>query len=452
MNAVYGFASLSHADSEKHARVSLSGILCAFAVLLLGFALQISNGFLNWKALIGVTTSIILSAAALACPRVVLLFPFSKQALIRRTFVVLMVVYLAVGIVGLRFYHPPIDVTIMENDSVHALLHGVDPYERNTTHQDLYTPQQAIYGPGLEVNGRVRVGFPYPPLTLFWILPGYLLGDVRYSFLIAVALTAVIVFYIEPGLNGLVAAMLLLFIPDTPFILSYGWTEPLMVMTLAATILAARRAPRLLPVALGLFFASKQYSFLAVPLVAMLVPRFSWTAYFSLLARAVAVAALVTVPFFLWDPQGFWWSLVGFRLATPLRLDALSFSALLAVHRLHVIPQWGVMLAVILAVSFALRKAPKTAAGFAASLGLVSLIFFVLNIAGFCNYYFFCAGALCLGVSGAAYDSGERLFAIVGLSQSGTSVKGTEPVCEPQFSRVSEVSRPADPLGSARVK
>ena len=130
-------------------------------MLVLGFALQISNGFLNVKALIGVTTSIILSAAALACPRVALLVPFSKSTLIRRTFVTLLAIYLAVGIAGLRFHHPPIDVTIMENDSVHALLHGVDPYERNTTHQDLYTPQQAIYGPGLEVNGRVRVGFHY---------------------------------------------------------------------------------------------------------------------------------------------------------------------------------------------------------------------------------------------------------------------------------------------------
>jgi hypothetical protein len=78
------------------------------------------------------------------------------------------------------------------------------------------------------------------------------------------------------------------------------------------------------------------------------------------------------------------------------------------------------MLAVIAAVSFALRKAPRTPAGFAASLGLISLIFFVLNIAGFCNYYFFCAGALCLGVSGAPYDSGDKLFAIFKISQSAT--------------------------------
>jgi len=204
-----------------------------------------------------------------------------------------------------------------------------------------------------------------------------------------------------------------------------------MVATLAATVLAARKAPRLVPLALGLFFASKQFSFLAVPLSALLIPRFSWKAYVSLLAKAGAVAAVVTLPFLMWEPQGFWWSLVGFRLATPLRLDALTISALLAVHGFRVIPQWGVMLAVIAAIAFALKKAPRTPAGFAASLGMVSLIFFVLNIAGFGNYYFFCAGALCLGLSSPAYDSGEKLFAIFRLSQAATvDDQGVGSACE----------------------
>lgn len=83
-------------------------------------------------------------------------------------------------------------------------------------------------------------------------------------------------------------------------------------------------------------------------------------------------------------------------------------------------------------MAFASRKAPRTPAGFAASLGLVSLIFFVLNIASFGNYYFFCAGALCLGISSPAYDSGERLFAIFRLSQRGTGFDEARagPLCE----------------------
>jgi hypothetical protein len=415
------FTTLIGSQAKEYTRVSLMGIACMGAVLTLGVALQISHGFLNWKALIAVAASITFCILALVLPKVTLLVPLYTPTAMRRGFLLFLVAYLIAGVVFLRVRHRPIDVLIMENDSASALLHGIDPYGRNVTHQDIYRPEQGIYGPGTEVNGRVRVGFPYPPLTILWTLPGYLLGDVRYVFLMAVVVAALMAFYCEPSLNGLLAAALLLFVPDTWFVLTYGWTEPLMVMTLAATLLAAKRSRKWLPVALGLFFASKQYSLLAAPLAALLLPRFSWKSYLSLLAKAGAVASVVTVPFLLWDPQGFWWSLVGFRLIVPLRLDALSFSAMLGSHGYRPIPQWVVGLVVIAGISFALKKASKTPAAFAASLGLVSLLFFVLNIAAFCNYYFFCGGALCLALAGAAHDSGETFLALVKVPASMVS-------------------------------
>ena len=411
-------ANAPQVDAREYTRVSLMGIVCTLAVFTLGFALQMSNGFLNWRALLAITVSIAFCIVALVLPRMTLVLPFHMSTAMRRGFLVFLAAYFVAGIVMLRIRHPPIDVLIMEDDSVRALLHGSDPYGRNVTHQDIYSPEQQIYGPGTEVNGRVRVGFPYPPLTILWTIPGYLLGDVRYSFLGAVVLTALMIFYCEPNLNGVLAAVLVLFVPATLFVLTFGWTEPLMVMTLAATLLAAKKNHRWLPVALGLFFASKQYSLLAAPLAVLLLPRFSWKSYLSLLAKAGAVAGFVTLPFLLWDPQGLWWSLVGFRVIVPLRLDALSFSALLATHGYREIPQWGVAVVVIAGIIFALTKAPKSPAAFAASLGLVSLLFFVFNIAAFCNYYFFCGGALCLGLSSAAYDKGETLLALVKWSPS----------------------------------
>lgn len=413
LNAHSVTLSGSQVDTKDYTRISLMGMLCTAAVLTLGFALQISNGFLNVRALLAVTASIAFCIMALVLPRVTVLLPFSPSAAMRRGFLVFLAAYFIAGVALLRIRHPLIDVIIMENDSAQALLHGSNPYSRNATHLDIYTPEQRIYGPGTETKGRVRVGFPYPPLTILWTIPGYLLGDVRYSFLIAMVLTALMIFYCEPDLNGVIAAVLALFAPATLFVLTFGWTEPLMVMTLAATVLAARRGRKWLPAALGLFFASKQYSLLAAPLAVLLLPKFSWRAYLSLLVKAAAVAAVVTVPFLAWDPRGFWWSLVGFRLVVPLRVDALSFSALLGSHGYRPIPQWIVALVVITGIGWVLRKASKTPAGFAASLGLVSLLFFVFNIAAFCNYYFFCGGALCLGLTGAAYNSGETLFALV---------------------------------------
>lgn len=406
---------LPDGNQKEQNRVNLMGLLSAFSILVLGAALQISYGFFQPRALVGVTVCVALCAASLVSPRITLLLPFDGTILSRRLFLIFLAIYFVGGIAFLRFRNPPsVDVLILENDSVHSLLHGVDPYGRDITHQDIYASRaQEMYGPGVVSNGRLRLGFQYPPLTLIWILPGYLLGDVRYSFLLAVALAALVMFYGEPNLNGVLSAILLLFAVNTLFVLRQGWTEPLMVIALSATVTAAKRDQRWLPLFLGLFFASKQYSLLAVPLAALLLPRFSWKEYTRLLVKAGGVATALTLPFFLWDPRGFWWGLMGFHLHVPLRLDALSFSALLGRHGFPPIPEWFVMLAVLAAVIFALTKAPRTPAGFAISLGMVSLVFFVLNKLAFCNYYFFCAGALCLGISSTAYNSGEKLFAVI---------------------------------------
>jgi hypothetical protein len=114
-------------DSGECARISLLSLFCSLSVLVLGLALQISHGFFQRKALAAVTACIVLCAVALALPRVTLLLPFRRQAMLRRSFFVLLAAYFALGIAFLRIRHLPIDVLILENDSVHALLHGIDP-------------------------------------------------------------------------------------------------------------------------------------------------------------------------------------------------------------------------------------------------------------------------------------------------------------------------------------
>jgi hypothetical protein len=406
MDASAVTANAPQIDVNGCTRISLTGVVCAIAIVTLGLGLQISHGFLNSRALLAVTASIAFCVAALVVPRATLLIPFYTPASLRRSFFLFLVAYFVAGIVFLRIHHRPIDVLIIENDSANTFLHGVDPYGRNVTHQDVYAPEQRMYGPGIEANGRVRVGFQYPPLTIFWILPGYLLGDVRYSFLAAVVLTGLMIFYCEPNLNGLISAILLLLLPNTLFVLSYGWTEPLILMTLAATVLVAKRAPGWVPVALGLFFASKQYSVLAAPLAVLLMPKFSLRAYCLLLSKAGAIAAIVTLPFLAWDPRGFWWSLVRFHSLAPLRKDALSWSAALVTHGLPPIPQWCVALVIIVVTGLVLWKVPPAISTFPIAVAMVFLFFFVLNKQAFLNYYFFCFGALCLGVASDACGTG----------------------------------------------
>lgn len=333
---------------KESTSIHLSSVFCGFAVLALGFGVQLAEGFFQTKALAAVLVAIALSAIAVASPRISLALPLGKRAIRWGVYLAISIVYLLLGFYSLHTHHPSIDVLVYENDSVRSLLLGHDPYATAVTHQVFGgSPGVVYYGQGIFANGRVRVGFPYPPLTLFWVLPAYLLGDVRYSFLLAVLLTSFLIFLLSPDPNGLVAAGLLLFVPETFFVLTMGWTEPLMVVTLAITVFSACKVPRMLPVALGLFLASKQYSLLAVPLAALLLPTFSWKRYLSLVMGAGAFAAAITLPFAFWDHHGFWWSLVTFQVAAPFRPDALSISALLARHGLSPVPQWLIVAAVL---------------------------------------------------------------------------------------------------------
>ena len=86
-------------------------------------------------------------------------------------------------------------------------------------------------------------------------------------------MTAVLVYAARPGTTSALSAFLLLFTPRVFFVLISGWTEPLLVLWLAAAVYCACRRPTLLPVALGLLLATKQYMVLALPLTVLLVPR-----------------------------------------------------------------------------------------------------------------------------------------------------------------------------------
>jgi uncharacterized membrane protein len=395
------------AKPPSRLRFSLPAGFCVLAILALGFALQI-NAVEKSKALLAVTLSIGCTGLATTCRRVAVVVPALRAKHRLLSFLVVIGVFNLLAMVAFRAHQDPIDVIEFEVDSVHALLLGNNPYGSGVTHQDLCYGHEELchgaqfYGPGVSTEGRVHVGFPYPPLALFWTIPGYLLHNVRYAWLLAINLATVLIFWISPDVNGLLAAVLLLFGAPTINVLSHGYTEPLLLLTLATVVLVAQKEPGLLPLALGLFLASKQYSLLALPLAALLLPRFSWKKYLSMIGIAVGVALLLALPFGVSDPHGFWWSLVTFQTLAPLRPDALSFSALLVEHGSRPIPQGLIALITILVTAMVLWKAPRTPSAFALSLALLSLIFFVLNKQAFANYYFFCLGTLCVGLAASA--------------------------------------------------
>jgi hypothetical protein len=60
---------------------------------------------------------------------------------------------------------------------------------------------------------------------------------------------------------------------------------------------------------------------------------------------------------------------------------------------------WVAFAGVAVASAVALWRAPRTPAGFAASIALVYGVFFALNKQAFSNYYYFVVGALCVALA-----------------------------------------------------
>ena len=77
----------------------------------------------------------------------------------------------------------------------------------------------------------------------------------------------------QGGRVGFAAAALFLLSPRGFYVLEHGWTEPFVVMLLAATVFCACRRPRWTPLMLGLLLFSKQYIFIALPAMLLLAPR-----------------------------------------------------------------------------------------------------------------------------------------------------------------------------------
>ena len=313
----------------------------------------------------------------------------------------------------IRASHPPqIDVYVFQQDASRALAEGRNPYA--ITFPNIYG-HTVFYGPGVADAQRVLIGFPYFPLSLLLALPGWLLaGDFRVAQLAACAVAAAAFGMLGPGRLALLAAAVLLFTPRMFFVLEQGWTEPFGVALLALVALAATRRSRWLPVALGLLLAWKQYTALFLPLAALLVSRpFRWRAYARLVLPAVALAAAITLPFFLWNPAAFWKSVVLAQFAQPFRMEALSLPAWWVVQKGHpqfdVVP-WmlgGTLLAMVLVLSWG-RRGP---AAFVSGSAFVYAVFIALSKQSFCNYWWFVLGAICCGIATSAApepDTGSR--------------------------------------------
>ena len=310
----------------------------------------------------------------------------------------LLVPHLMIGVSVIRaLSNPNFDVYITQMQSLDALLKGINPHTLTIG----YTPgDEAKFPSSYVFDGRIHIGFVYPPLSLFLALPGYLLfGDYRYSNLAATALAGVLIALARPSKVSFLAAAVFLTSPCMPSILKMGWTEPYVVLLLSATVFIACRKPRYLPWVLGLLFAVKQYAIFA-GLAVFLLPLGSdgFKAHALLIGKALLLATAITLPFALWNVSGFISDVVLLQFQLPFRMDALSYLAWLAHNTGVQLPSAIAFMMMVLAAALMGWRGTRTPAGFAAAVSLIFFSFFAFNKSAFVNYYFFVIGAMCCAV------------------------------------------------------
>lgn len=308
-------------------------------------------------------------------------------------FPLFLVAHAAMTVAMLRSAPSHIDVAVFLRDGSVAVLHGHNPY--SMTFPNIYPPKLSdlFYGHGVVINGRITYGFPYLPVAVLVAIPGQLLGDVRYSQLIAMVVTALVLRRLASDRIGRAAAVLGFAAPAAIPMLTGAWTEPTLVALLACLVLALERRRYAIAAALlGLFLVSKQYVVIAMPVICLIRHWMTRRMIFI----GVALGAAATLPFFLVDPAAFWKAIVRYQLIQPFRSDSVSL-LVSSVNAFGWPPPWtyGVLPFVggaLTALAVALL-APRTPPAFAASVGLTLLVTILFSKEAFMNYYFIVGGA-----------------------------------------------------------
>ncbi len=326
---------------------------------------------------------------------------FVGHAQIRRLwFPALLAVHALVGTwMVLAAPDPGIDVVVVHREAITALLADEDPYR--ISFENIYGGDSGVYyNPRAVVGNRVAFGYPYPPLSLFLAVPGqFLAGDYRYAELAALLLGAGLIGYTRPSLHARLAAALLLTTPRGLFVIEQGWTEPIGVLMTALVAFFMVRRPAVVPWVGGLLAVTKQYYFLAGPLMLKYAWSLGWRGVPGFVAKATFAGAAVTLPLALWHPNRFLEAVIYLQTREPFRPDSLSLLSWASLQG------WGSgsFLWAVGAATFVmivvLWRAPNTAAGFAASLALSLFAMFIFGSKAFCNYYFLVIATLCCAVA-----------------------------------------------------
>jgi hypothetical protein len=286
---------------------------------------------------------------------------------------------------------PIIDVWVLTQASVQALLHGVHPY--TVTAPD-------IYGGAHDFGYTTRV-YPYMPLTLLVSAPAVaLLGDYRFTLALCFPITVALLRAAGRRLavNDHTVDVLTLALalqPRLAFVVGAGWLEPMLVTTVAVFVYVSARDPGGIGAATSFMLLPALKQYVVAPVLIFLATR---PRRRSAVTGALAAAATVA-PFLVWN----WRATIAGILAIPsqmrapgaFRSDSTSLTALVAqVSGIRVGPWLGAIAQLVAgAVAWAMLRGKGVGDLLLAS-ALSLLASFLLGTQAFANYYALAAALL----------------------------------------------------------
>ncbi len=362
--------------------------------------------------LVGGTSLVPLHALVAVVAVLTLSWPWRALPLAGARVWVAIAVYVALGVWIIHVSPRPfIDVWHFEQRAADLLLHGHNPYAAE--YPNIYGHARWFGAEFLNAAGNVQ-SHTYPPASVLMTLPGFLVGDVRYSSVASVAGAAALLVATlrrlgaRPGHFGELGAVALMFHARSLFLVEQSWTEPFIALAGCATvygIVSTRR--RVLQVALAGFLSLKQYGLFWLP--SLLASR---RVRFRDLVWACAISAAVVVPFLVWDTRALWQGVVAYQFRLAFRKDGLTVPALVLARTGKLIwPLSGFVIAGATALVIAWRdwreRAPIPVERIAIGGGAVYLAFFLFHKQAFFNYYWFAGVFAAMAMVGSAGAQGS---------------------------------------------
>jgi len=196
-----------------------------------------------------------------------------------------------------------------------------------------------------------------------------------------------------------------------------GWTEPLLVAAAVGVVYTHQRRSALRPWLAGVFLALKQYTPVVAPAYLLLLGRpFTARKIFVDGGKAVAVVAVSTIPFLVWNPEAFFRSVLLLQLKQPPRPDSLSFIA--RVPGLLSLPVAASLalstLALVGALAYGLFKATDDAQGFSLTAAVALCAWLLFGRQALANYYVLVLGfvAMAAAISHDGFQEDSQLQAL----------------------------------------